>query len=957
MRNKFFTGVLLALLIMLFVLGIILFLEFFGEKGNQQTAIKTAQNSQDAKKTDEQNSEISQGQGISPQQPRQTQPAKVAQTQKNADEKKQVQQSKLTGAGTIAGVVYYQEFFENPSGGQNYGGPKTPLKDVTVRLLDKVHLKYGMASQITEVKTDEKGEFKIEKIPTGEFTLQVEKSGYATKLVGNYRIRKNESFYVEIIMGKGFDIFGIVKNKKGEPLEGAQVLAIKIQPEQIFYNPAKTDKEGKYLISGLTKGLFYIQASHPDYASAKKIKRLSQTQEIDFKLKVGGGIRGVVYDPDGLPVTKFKAKAYLFAQAPQNVFLSSASAISQTFENPAGTFEISGLKPDTYCLEVYTDQYAMARVPNIKVVKNQFTDVVVNLKKGATLVGKVLEKESKKPVADARVSLADYAVIKFSKWQMEIPNPFVDSRDFATYTDEQGNFIISGIPLKKRQVWVTHPDYPQLKENVDFSKGGEIQHTFYLEALTARVHGVVKDARGNPCKGYRVAMMPAGGRGRRGGGPMGAMGTMLNTSAITDDAGKYEIKNIKPGKYMMMVVRGLISFQEMTTLNIKAGDDLEVNFGIEGGVIVVGTVKLKGKALKNAVVSFTPLNPRAQFRTASTNESGYYEVGGIVPGRYAVLVVYFTNFRNPLMSRFSVEVPDVKEFRFDIDIPVSTVTGVVKSKVDGKPVKGGRVFLEASESKGDASNITELMSIFGGQARIDQNGKFKIKNVASAIYRIRIYADGYSTKFIDNIRVKPNVEVNMGTIYVNSETKLSGIVTDELGSPIKGAVVTVKDENGVSLTMFFGARTDKNGKFTLSGLSEGKFYVSAVAPGYQKNTVGPITIGAENVVDVEIKLKGACSINIQVQDTNDNGIPNALVEIKDEQGKKIPPQFFLPSRGANFGNINPYLTDAAGRLKRDNLSPGTYTIEVSKAGFVSKSVKITLTKGVPSEVTVILPPK
>jgi len=953
MRNKLFAGFLLFLLLALFAFGIFFFFDMQSEFRIRKNIIsddsKTLEDADDFDVNDDSNTnndDIKENDSNE-----KTENPQTNKSDDSADEKPK-SSFKLNGEGTIKGIVYYQEYYDEK---ENEGGMLKPLEGVKIHLLDKIHTEYSMPAFVFNILTDDRGEFKIEKIPVGEFTLQAEKIGYASKIIGNYRIRANESYHVEIIMRKGFEIHGIVSDKKKNKIEGAQVLAVKIdmqQNQQVLLPVVTSDNEGKYRIYGLSKGQYYLEASHAAYTTEKQFAQLSESKEINFTLDIGGGIRGVVLNPDQLPVQEFQAKAYLFGSSDMwDAFLQAGSSFSQAFKSEEGRFEIGGLKAGNYVLEVFSKQYAKAVIKNIKVETGKFTEVTVNLTLGAVLIGKVLVKESNIPVVEARVSLAKYVNLKYTWNKRQVENeqtiPFQDSSEYATFTDAEGNFMVTGIPLKKRDVIVSHSDYPNIKESIDFSKGGEVQKTFYLEGQTARIHGIVKDTRGNPCKGYRVAL-------NVGGNPFGGA---QNLTATTDDFGKYEIKNIPPRSYMVIVVRGFFSILEMTSINLKAGDDLEVNFGIEGGVIVVGDVKLNGKGIANAFLTFSPLNPRGQMRTATTNEKGYYEVSGIVPGKYSVAVVIMNmaEMRNPKHSRFCITVPDVKEHRFDVKVPLGSIFGMVKSKEDNEPIKRGQVFLEAAESKGDASNFVELASIFGGQARIGNDGKFQFKNVAPAKYRLRVYVDGHSTYFQNDVIVLPDMDIDVGTIFLNKHTEISGIVTDELGTAIEGANVTVKDNQGRSLTMIFGERSNKDGKFTLKGLYEGKFFVTAVATGFQKATK-TVTISADPVVNVSIQLTGACMFDIQVTDHNGNGVPNAQVEVKDSKGKTVTPHFFFnPGRGGgNIGNLNPYLTDAAGRMTRDNLSPGTYTIIVTKGGFSTNQVKITLNKGAANNVSIIL---
>lgn len=81
---------------------------------------------------------------------------------------------------------------------------------------------------------------------------------------------------------------------------------------------------------------------------------------------------------------------------------------------------------------------------------------------------------------------------------------------------------------------------------------------------------------------------------------------------------------------------------------------------------------------------------------------------------------------------------------------------------------------------------------------------------------------------------------------------LRGVINDELGGTVVGAVVTLIDSAGVEKT----ATTNGEGVYTFAGLAPGKYLVHATAPGFgvTDDTEVEITAGQRQSVDLTVKV-------------------------------------------------------------------------------------------------------
>src|SRR5216684_2836436 len=81
--------------------------------------------------------------------------------------------------------------------------------------------------------------------------------------------------------------------------------------------------------------------------------------------------------------------------------------------------------------------------------------------------------------------------------------------------------------------------------------------------------------------------------------------------------------------------------------------------------------------------------------------------------------------------------------------------------------------------------------------------------------------------------------MNFSPLYAQGKAALSGVVLDASGKSLPNARVTVRTEAGkVART----TKSDDDGKFSISDLTEGTYSVDAVAPGFSSLTKSGIRL-------------------------------------------------------------------------------------------------------------------
>jgi len=161
---------------------------------------------------------------------------------------------------------------------------------------------------------------------------------------------------------------------------------------------------------------------------------------------------------------------------------------------------------------------------------------------------------------------------------------------------------------------------------------------------------------------------------------------------------------------------------------------------------------------------------------------------------------------------------------------------------------------------------------------------------------------------------------------------VSGVVVDdqERSQPVRRAVVTL---TGAGLRPNRGAITDDEGRFTISGLPEGRFTLTAERGAYVTSIYGakrPGRAGTEiivkdgqRVVDLRVRLWRGAAIAGMVRDEFGDPLPSASVTA-------IPIREVTPAT-LTLSNNTQVATNDAGEFRIFGLEPGTYLIRATSA--------------------------
>jgi len=339
----------------------------------------------------------------------------------------------------------------------------------------------------------------------------------------------------------------------------------------------------------------------------------------------------------------------------------------------------------------------------------------------------------------------------------------------------------------------------------------------------------------------------------------------FSTKSLCD--GSFALRDVLSGKYALSI-RDYIPnpWDEVTVATGSPVTNLEVV--VTPGSQLAGRIvdSEDGQPIAGAIVSAT--DDEGAFYDTQSGSDGRYILSGLPSGMLYVDVLA-ERFISPLTQQVTLETGQTTPLSFALS-PGGTITGRITAS-GGSPVSGATV--EAIPTTGTESR----------EAVSGSDGTYEIPGLVAGTYKVVASATGYGSAVREDVVAWEKAVTSGVDIILASSGQITGAVTDtSTAKAIEGVSVTIETP-GVNDEL---SRTDKDGKFALTGVPPGSHKLHFTADGYVDEAVTvDIGVGENKNLTVALRLLG--SVSGYVKDGAGNAIPGVLVVLVTPLGIEL----------------------------------------------------------------------
>ncbi|HYI09501.1 MAG TPA: carboxypeptidase regulatory-like domain-containing protein [Thermoanaerobaculia bacterium] len=697
---------------------------------------------------------------------------------------------------------------------------------------------------------------------------------------------------VVIMLPSGIAVSGRATDKEGNPLSGVAVSAMEAEPRgggmnrMIFGGMPGRDDDAVHTGSD---GSFTMRVKEGTYdfgfrreGYATKVVR-GQVVSNTLSPSVEASLE---------PAVEVAGRVVRAGAGIENARVMAFSSDTSTATTSAdGSFTLTGVAPGSIRLMVRKEDEF---VNEMRTVEAPARDVVIEVRPGGNVSGRVVEKGSSKPVtifqAGITTSSSGGGMVRMGPPQL---------RDFNS---DDGTFTLDNVPTGAVVLVVNAPGYAPGRVNLTVEEGKSITGTEVQLDTGVKLTGRVTGPNGSGVSDVSVRVMPSA---------TGGFGvSSMDRSTTTDSNGEYTFEALEPGEETLTFNHAkYVSARKQVTLK---GRETRFDVQLNSGQKITGTVMTESGALvaeADVQVSGSGRGDRAR-----TNANGAFEIEGLPSGRY----------------RFSASKTGYAEGIVD-DFDVSSGAPVRITLKTGGTIYGhvsGVSERELAQAEVDASSGRERSS-----GSIDSAGNYRIEGAPIGTVQVTarvMTGNGYRSSSAQSVQVSPGSSQQVDIVF-RGDTVIRGRVSRN-GTPLISGQVTFVPRGSTADTVSSSA-TDEQGMYSVNGLDEGDYTVQVVDSQRSSPYATQYTVRGSGTFDIDYRT---AALRGRVTDVASNeAIPNVNVQLRpvSTPGEAAYMGYMMTRNGA---------TDANGAFVLDAIPPGSYSLTATKEGFGIQALDVTV---------------
>lgn len=734
---------------------------------------------------------------------------------------------------------------------------------------------------LPQVISDVEGSFAYEMVPQSYIYFFANKDGYAPSESYMLNLRENQNpDLLRIQLREAMTVMGRVTDADGEPVEGAHILFQSEGYPSSVSKSADSDRDGKFMLDGMTHGLFDIHFWHNDHGAEnlEKIKVGDDPVELKFKSTKTATLTGRVVDyATKQPVEKFTVtdqhNQLVIAVDPDRPGVFTASKLNTKY------VYMFTIKAEGY-LDLNSDYFGAPE----GVMEFERTFV---MGPGGTISGRCVAKNADgqlTPLAGVQV-----AVRHHNQYQRTTLQPF----DIQV-TDEEGRFKSN--TLEDAQY---HVEFVPPEPFVIASRSAKVRHseTFELGDIVMTGGGTIKG---------RLVKIP-------GETPLAGETIMLIRrdqgrslgKVTTDDDGRFMFDNLVAVPHMLFCAK----YETSTEVSVRAGETHEATLRVGSGILRGKVIRRGAPVLAHVIIMRDSVNSGAN---VETDAEGKFEFAQLVPGVWSVSI---QDSRSPASINDFVEITADEPAERTFEFPSGRIWGRVLD-ADDKPVENADVMARLQTPEGGASDSIPLIR----RTKSGPDGSFEFGELSAGLYAIsasltdrgaahapgiEVPEDGDSGEVILKLRRGGGTLVSIAVAQMDSTKH-----PIRAGDPIPLAWCRLTTETGAPYD--HGLSRGDDGRLTIAELPPGQYTMEVGWTDYSINR-RIIEIKEGETLEVRDELYNAGELRLALEEADGRAIAKAECRI-------------APLDDANPEAPRQGRTDPAGVWVVPGLWPGGYSV-------------------------------